>query len=810
MTPNERAALLPTLAVAFIAGLLVAELLHLSLAVAALLALAAVLLVALSTLSRVSILPALALAAALLGILRVGLVEPIGEDLVPYHGASATTVQGLVIDQPVDHGGAHSFRLSADRISLDRGQTWLNASGDLRVTANPSVAIAEVRSSRPFRYGDRLEIQGRLKSPEPLGDFDYPSYLELQGIRTVASFPRVGLISEGNGSQLLRWLSTVRLALSDSAARTIPEPAGAVGNAVLLGMRDGLPDAVVDDFRSTGASHLLAISGLHVGMALVMAVSLGAFAFGRRRGLYLLIPLVAIWTYALLSGASPSAVRATAMGTVYLAALAVGRPRSLVPALALAALVMTAIDPRILLSISFQLSFAAMLGISVYVERVHGRLAPQPASGGLRSAMIGTLGVSVAATLATAPLVAFHFGHLPLVGLPTTLLTLPAVPFALGFHAGAAVAGLLSDTAALPFAWLAWLFSSYVIGVVSVFARVPAATFSIGESALPLVWTYYVVLIAIALALTGYLPWRVRSLGSLLSAGKVRQVSPPWQVTTIAVGAACLVWIAALSQTSGNLRVVFADVGQGDMTAITTPAGHRIVVDGGPDPQLAAEVLGAELPFWDRDVEMIVLTHPHSDHISGLNETLRRYNVGSVLERRQEFQGTEYVAWDDLVESEGADTIEAVPGLSVSFPDGVVVGVLGPPTELLTGTESDVDNGSVIVRVAYGDRSFIVTGDLFAEGETWLVESGQQLSSDVLRVAHHGSRTSSSQAFLDAVDPDVAVISVGSDNRFGHPDPEVVERLRSVVHESQVFSTAESGTITFETDGQKLWMWTER
>ena len=255
-----------------------------------------------------------------------------------------------------------------------------------------------------------MEIRGRLKSPEPIEDFDYPAYLELQGIRTVASFPEVVLISEGNGNQLLRWLSTARLALSDSAESVVAEPAGAFGNAIMLGVRDGLPESVVNDFRSTGAAHLLAISGLHVGMALVMAVSLGAVAFGRRRGLYLLLPLVAIWTYAILSGASPSAIRATAMGTVYLAALAVGRPRSLIPALSLAALVMTAADPRILLSISFQLSFAAMLGISVYVERVHERLVPQPASGGLRSTIIGTVGVSVAATLATAPLVALHFG----------------------------------------------------------------------------------------------------------------------------------------------------------------------------------------------------------------------------------------------------------------------------------------------------------------------------------------------------------------------------------------------------------------
>ncbi len=810
MTPKERAALLPTLAVAFIIGLLAAEFLHLSLAAAGLLTLATVLLVALSAVSRISPLLALALAAALLGILRAGLVEPIGEDLVPYHGGAVATVQGLVVDQPADRGGAHSFRLSADRISTDRGETWLDVTGNIRVTANPTVAVAEARSSRPFRYGDRLEIRGRLKSPEPLDDFDYPAYLERQGIRTVASFPEVSLVSEGNGGRLIHWLSTARLAMSDSAQRTVPEPASAFGNAIVLGMRDGLPESVVDGFRTTGASHLLAISGLHVGMALVMAVSLGAAVFGRRRGLYLLLPLGVIWTYALLSGASPSAIRATAMGTVYVAALAVGRPRSLVPALALAALVMTAFDPEILFSISFQLSFAAMLGISVYVERVHERLALQPGPGGLRSAIIGAIGVSVAATLATAPLVALHFGHLPLAGLPTTFLALPAVPFALVFHAVAAAAGLVSDTLALPFAWLAWLFSTYVIGVVSVFARIPAATVSLGESGSMLVWTYYVVLTGSALAFTGYLPWRTRGLGSKLSLGLVREVSPPWQVTAAVVAAACLVWAAALSPTHGNLKVVFADVGQGDMTAITTPAGHRIVVDGGPDHQRAAEVLGIELPFWDRDVDLLVLTHPHTDHISGLNETLRRYNVDNVIERRQDFQGAEYAAWHDLIESEGARTIDAAPGLNVSFPDGVSVEVLGPPSELLSGTESDVDNGSVIVRVSYGDISFIVTGDLFREGEAWLVESGRRLSTDVLRVAHHGSRTSSSREFLDAVNPGVAVISVGSDNRFGHPHPEVFARLNEAVHESQLFTTSESGSITFETDGQNLWMWTER
>ena len=809
MTPNERAALLPLLAVAFIAGLLFAEFWDVQLVVVGLLTAASVLLVALSGLTRVTLLPALALAAVLLGILRVGLVGPPGADLLPYHDERATIAQGLVVDDPTDHGVADSFRLSVDRIRNAADTKWLDVSGDVRVTARPTVVLSEFRSPPYFRFGDRVEINGRLEPPEPIEDFDYPAYLESQGIRSVSNFPEVVLISGGHGSQFRRGLSSVRRALADSLEKTVPEPAGAFGQAVLLGVRDGLPDSLVDDFRTTGASHLLAISGMHVGMALLMAASVGAYIFGRRRGIYLLIPLGVIWMYALLSGASPSALRATAMGTVYLLAIAVGRPRSLVPALALAALVMTAIDPRILSSISFQLSFAAMLGISVYVERIHEMLAPQPGASGLRSATVGAVGVSVAATLATAPLVALHFGQLPLVGLPTTLLVLPAVPFALAFHAVAAFAGLVSDVVALPFAWLAWLFSSYVIAIVSAFARVPAATVSLGEAGTALVWVYYIALGVLMLTLTGYLPWRPRSPGSVSAVDLLRRVSIPWQVTAVALGAACLVWTAVLSQPSGKLRVVFADVGQGDMTVITTPAGHRIVVDGGPEPLSATEVLGAELPFWERSVDLIVLTHPHSDHITGLNEILRRFDVDRVLSRRQEFQAPEYTAWTDLVKDEGAEFTEAIPGVKLSFADGATVEVLGPPQMLLLGTESDMDNGSVIVRVEHGDRSFILTGDVFREGEAWLVGSGQRLSGDVLKVAHHGSRTSSSQAFLDAVGPAAAVISVGSENSFGHPNPGVVERLSAVVDGSQLFTTAESGSVTFETDGTGLWVWTE-
>ena len=228
------------------------------------------------------------------------------------------------------------------------------------------------------------------------------------------------------------------------------------------------------------------------------------------------------------------------------------------------------------------------------------------------------------------------------------------------------------------------------------------------------------------------------------------------------------------------------------------------MVDGGPDGVRAAGVLDGETPFWDRSVDLVVLTHPHADHVSGLTEIARRYKIDRILERRQEFDSAEYADWTKLVQSTNAEIIQAMPGMSLSFDDGVSIHVLGPPDPMLAGTDSDVDNGSVVVRVVYGAVDFLITGDLFHEGERWMLRSGQPLASDVLKVGHHGSKTSSTDEFLRAVAPTAAVISVAQENRFGHPDRNTMERLRRVVQDSQLFLTSDRGSITFHTDGATL------
>jgi competence protein ComEC len=481
---------------------------------------------------------------------------------------------------------------------------------------------------------------------------------------------------------------------------------------------------------------------------------------------------------------------------------------------------MVALDPQALWSVSFQLSFAAMAGIAVLAEPIglglRRLLGGSPDDGTYGASLLGFISMAtamtIAATIATLPLVAFYFHQISLVGLPATVLGLPVLPMVLVTHVVAGLVGLAAPAVAVPLGWLAWLATAYLTAVVDLFARVPGASIETGRLAPLLAWAYYGILFL-------WLAARPLRSGATAALSRLRTSPPttlfsdgtvPWWVLLPALSIAALVWIAALSVPDGRLHVTFADVGQGDATFITTPSGRHILVDGGPDTLEATRLVGSRLPFWRRSVDLVVLTHPHADHVRGLAEVLGRYHVAGIMERRFQYDSPAYDAWKRAVENEGAGVIQAHSGQLVAIDDGVFIQVLGPPETLLRGTGSDIDNASVVLRLVYGEVSFLLTGDMFAEEEAWLVQRGAPVDSDVLKVAHHGSRTSSSETFLAAVTPAIAVISAGEDNRHGHPHPETVEALLRYVTEDRVLSTAERGTIEFVTDGARLEVKTER
>ena len=231
-----------------------------------------------------------------------------------------------------------------------------------------------------------------------------------------------------------------------------------------------------------------------------------------------------------------------------------------------------------------------------------------------------------------------------------------------------------------------------------------------------------------------------------------------------------------------------------------------MLIDGGPSPQAIGLELGRKMPFWDRTIELMILTHPSADHITGLVEVLNRYQVKQVLYPDVAFDSGIYDEWLRLVEEKKIKSTLAQVGQQINLGNEVSIEVLNPQSPPLTSTDSDVDNNAAILHLSMGEVSFLLTADMMWEAELELIMQRANLKSTVLKVGHHGSDTSTTTEFLAVVNPQLAVISVGADNKFGHPRDEVLSRLEDRLGTENIYRTDEDGTVEFITDGERLWV----
>lgn len=259
-----------------------------------------------------------------------------------------------------------------------------------------------------------------------------------------------------------------------------------------------------------------------------------------------------------------------------------------------------------------------------------------------------------------------------------------------------------------------------------------------------------------------------------------------------------LAWIAVFEASEySHLQVIFFDIGQGDAIFIVSPKGHQILIDGGPGSKIL-EKLAKEIPFYDRSLDLVILTHPEKDHMEGLIEVLKKYEVDYILWTGVVRDTSEFKAWQESLEKEKAQIRIAKAGQKITA-SKVVFDILHP-FEKLEGREfKDSNNTSIVAKLSFGNNSFLFTGDIYNSGEKKLVERGDDLNSDVLKVSHHGSKSSSCEEFIEKVLPDIAVLQLGRKNPYGHPHQEVLERLEK--YEIEILRTDESGDIKIVSDG---------
>jgi competence protein ComEC len=718
--------------------------------------------------------------------------SPSHDDVARFNAGPHVRLRAVLRDDPLI--GDTSQRLSLDARALQLDGAWRDASGGV---------LARVPLLPRHRAGDILELEGKLATPPQLDGFDYASYLARQGIGSVIEYPVARRIGHDEPPPLRAATLRVRRTLSASLGRVLPEPEASLAQGVLLGQRSALPDDVRDDLNTTSTSHLVVVSGSNVALVSSYVTLVLAGLFGRRRAL--LLSLVAVGAYALLVGASPPVLRASIMGALLVGATLAGRPTHGLTSIVFAAAVMAAISPHVIGDVSFQLSFAATAAI-VYLSPPLRRSAIDLAARLLRRdelprwtapLFFDPLAVTLAAIAGTAPLLALHFGRASLVALPANLLVVPAFPLILAAALVAAVGGLL-PTAGLALAAPAHFLLAYWLAVADALAAVPAA--SVALSRFDLWWAAAV--------------WATLAAGAFAWSRRARTASPAllepsmplrWRVAArraaFAAPALALVTsgFALWPHGAHRLQVTVLDVGQGDAILIETPDGRQVLVDGGPG-RAVLRGLGDELSWYDRTIDLVVVTQPQSDHAGGLLDVLARYDVRAVMTPPLDGTSPLVSTLRDAVRRERSDVIAPTAGTSVDLGDGVRLDVLWPPEGY---DAADVNARSTVLLLSWRDVRFLFTADIGASVERALLERGEDLHADVLKVPHHGSRSSSTQPFLAAVDPAVAVVSAGRDNPFGHPAPDVVARLE---RHAWVFSTADHGAVRIETDGERLWI----
>jgi competence protein ComEC len=587
-------------------------------------------------------------------------------------------------------------------------------------------------------------------------------------------------------------------------------PSSSIFQALVLGEQGNIPEDVRESFITIGIAHLLAISGDHLGIVALLSFSL--FLWVMKRSDFLLLSLsVKKWAaaltipclllYTFIAGGGLSVIRATIMVITFFLSIVFDRERHLLHTLALAAFLILLFSPPSLFDVSFQLSFLAVLSILYLVPRIYRDLRgeeiyiPQEISWKQKIGKYVNLSfiVTVVAILGTAPFVALHFNRVSLIGFLANLFIVPWVGFLI---VPVTLIASIFSFFFYPFAGLLitvdQFLATILFKVVAFFASIPFASIYIPTPTALEMILYYLLLF----------------LGVHLRKGK--------KVKYLFVGI-CILFAADLAywnlkdRLRKDLTLTFIDVGHGDSILVEFPKGKRMLIDGGGLHEDRFDVgKNVIAPFlWKKKIQRIdtlVLTHPDPDHLKGLNFIASQFKIGRFWDNGLRGDSEFYLELEKTLQRRKIDRFPLNENINSQMINGVEISFLNPPAgsagPVRHPNPAWLNNQSLVIKLRFKNIVLLLTGDVEKEAEERMVRKGYPLGAHILKVSHHGSSSSSSLIFLEKVNPDHAIISVGERTIGRLPHPEVIERYKRLG--SKIFRTDQHGAITVMTDGERV------
>jgi len=738
-----------------------------------------------------------------------------------YTDSGSVDISGRVTETPEIRNNRLSFDLSVQTVGTD-GKV---------VPVSGKINVKVLNDIPDISAGDMLFFKSGIRSIRNFnnpGGFDYKRHMAFKGISGTAyvAGDEIGIEKNEANINVKGLIGYARKKFALLIENSIPSGEAGVLKALVIGDQNSISPEIREDFNRTGTSHILSISGLHIGI-----VATVSFLFFNRLLSYYNLFLWNAWTrkcaailsllpviiYGLLAGMSPSTQRSVIMVSVFLMSFFIEREQDAVNTLAVAAMLILIIHPPSLFLISFQLSFLSVffiiagMNLTLYRRDIKSS-ADEGWRPGLQRKTAAFFLVSFFATIGTFPVVMYYFNQVSLVGLAANCIAVPLIGFAV------VSAGLLSffiyPVSSLLSVWLIKA-SSIILGIslefINYFAKLPFASIkTVTPSFFEIAW-YYLLLGTLFVILKG----KNGKIGKEKKRGVfelIKQRAPFIAIVLLIIAAFADTWYWLDKRfLQDDLKVSVVDVGQGTSALLELPWGYNVLVDGGGFSDNSVFDVGERIvaPFlWRKkikSVDTLVLSHPNSDHLNGLLYIAENFNVKEFWSNGEAADTLGYKRLIEIIKEKNIRMKEFKEIRRDRTINGIMFKILYPESDFKEKNEKwrKGDNNSLVIKAIFGSKSFLFTGDIKAKGEYDLVKkAGRFLKSTVLVVPHHGSKSSSTGNFIDKVEPEIAIIPVGWKNRYKFPHPEVLERYKS--RRCRILRTDENGAVTMSTDGKSL------